>query len=165
MQLSRFLRVFVVAGTLATSSAAISATGVLAYGSADQPLAQIEVSGNCLDPSVPLCAPPPTGFGVGGIWLWIEIDQGGTADVAGAVCGHGNVTPGAFPIRGEFPWVGFHGSLADLQAAFPGTLAVGKDAGDSYYVLPAFGFAFPQTTGHYAVKLANRVFIQSQVAP
>jgi hypothetical protein len=165
MQFSKVLRALLLASTLAASSAAITATGVLAYGAADQPLAQIEVSGNCLDPSFPLCAPPPASFGVGGFWLWIEIDQGGTADVAGAFCGHGNVTPGAFPIRGEFPWVSFSGSLADLQAAFPGTLAVGKDPGDNYYVLPEFGAAFPQTDGHYAVKLANRVFIQSQVAP
>ncbi len=106
-------------------------------------------------------------FGLGGIWLWIEVDQGGTADVAGAGCSHiPGQGSGAGSIRGEVPWWSFSGTVAQLQATFgPETLVVGEDPGGDYYVFPEFGFAFPTTTGHYSLTLDKGVFLQSQVAP
>jgi hypothetical protein len=160
----RLIRVSLVGAALAFAALGTTSGSVLAYGKADHPLAQVELSANCVNRNSPLCAPDK--FGLGGIWLWIEVDQGGTADVAGAGCGH---VPGvggeAGSIRGEFPWVPFQGSLGDLATAFPDVIAVGADSGGSYYVFPEFGFAFPVTTGHYALHLDKGVFLQSQVAP
>jgi hypothetical protein len=160
------LRPLFAAGVLVVASLVVSTGAVGAYGAADHPLAQLTVSANCDNRSFPLCAAPPAGVGLGGIWLWIEIDQGGTAEVAGAGCNHlRGVNPiGAGSIHGEAPWFAFHGTPADLVAAFPGTFVVGTDPGGNYYVVP-FGFAFPVTTGHYSVRLAPGVQIQSTVAP
>jgi hypothetical protein len=160
----RIARAAFLAGLLAIASLGLSVSGAAAYGKADHPLAQIELSANCNNANFPLCAAPPAGVGLGGIWLWIEIDQGGTADVAGAGCTHLRGVSGASSIRGEAPWWSFHGTVADLQVAFPGTVVVGSDPGGNYYVVP-FGFAFPQTVGPYSIRLATGVFIQSQVAP
>lgn len=68
-------------------------------GKADQPLPQVEVSANCNNPSFPRCA---NVVGTGGVWVWIEVDADGTADVAGAGCGHivGRPGGGTYPIRG-----------------------------------------------------------------
>jgi hypothetical protein len=152
--------------TIAVALLGMGSSSVLAYGQADHPLAQLTVSANCDNRSFPLCAAPPTGVGLGGIWLWIEIDQGGMSDVAGAGCNHlRGVDPvGASSIRGEAPWWSFHGTVAALQAAFPGTFVVGADPNGNYYVVP-FGFAFPTTLGHYSTRLAPGVFIQATVAP
>jgi hypothetical protein len=160
----RRIRLILAAGCLAFSALGLNAASALAYGHADQPLAQLELSANCVNRSSAMCS--PDALGLGGVWLWIEIDQGGMADVAGAGCQH---LPGAFggaeSIRGEFPWKAFNGSLGDLQTAYPGIFAVGADQGDQYYVLPDFGFAFPVTTGHYTLSLDKGVFLQAQVAP
>jgi len=160
------LRILASGVSLAVALLGVGSATVLAYGTADHPLAQLTVSANCDNRSFPLCAAPPAGVGLGGIWLWIEIDQGGTADVAGADCNHlrGVAPVGASSIRGEVPWWSFHGTAAALGAAFPGTFVVGTDPNSDYYVVP-FGFAFPKTTGHYSVRLAPGVFIQSTVAP
>ena len=143
----------------------------LAYGATDQPLAQIELSGNCNNPSYDLCAPPPAGVGTGGIWLWIEIDAANTGDVAGAGCGHvvggvgGPGGAGASSIKGDVTWS--YSSLAAGLAAggqFFGTF----DPGDKYYLvtLPTGEmFLFPTTTGHYSFRPTNGVSLQLQVAP
>jgi len=160
----RPVRMLLVAAALAVSSLGIGASGVLAYGHASQPLAQLELSANCVNRDSPLCAPDQ--LGLGGIWVWIEVDADGTADVAGAGCGHlPGVFGGAESIRGEFHWTSFTGSVGALQAKYPGTVAVGPDAHDTYYVLPDLGFAFPVTTGHYSLSLDKGVFLQAQVAP
>ena len=57
---------------MTAASLGVAAPGVAAYGAADQPLAQIEFSGNCNNPDVEFCHK----VGLGGIWLWIEIDGG-----------------------------------------------------------------------------------------
>jgi hypothetical protein len=160
----KLLKVILIAGTVALSSVALSATGVLAYGQADQPLAQIELSANCNNPDFGLCQE----VGLGGIWFWIEIDADGTGDIAGAGCAHtiGGPRGGAFPIRGEVTWESFSGSPADLQAA--GFFAFGVDPGGNYYTVTLFpgeGFAFPKTVGHYSFKPVAGVTIQLQVAP
>lgn len=158
---------FLLAVALACTALATFSSGALAYGRADQPLAQIEISANCTNRNSSLCAPGQ--FGLGGIWLWVEVDANGTADVAGAGCGHLDPVfgSGAESIRGEIPngWTYYSGTPADLMAAFPGTLVVGTDPGSEYYVLPEFGFAFPTTTGHYSLTLDKGVFVQAQVAP
>src|SRR5215831_115288 len=100
------LRLVLSASLLAIAALGATTGGVAAYGHADHPLAQIELSGNCNNPDVPLCAPPEAGgIGLGGIWLWIEIDGNGSGDVAGAGCGHiRGVGGGADSIRGDITW-------------------------------------------------------------
>jgi len=145
---------------------ALPAAEALAYGKADQPLAQLEFSGNCDNPSFPLCAPPPGGVGTGGIWFWVEIDAGGSGDIRGAECihtigGHGPV--GAVSINGDVTWV--QGSAADFP---PGTFAVGTDPNDSYYIVTLEQgdvFAFPVTQGHYSLHPVSGVAIEATVAP
>jgi hypothetical protein len=160
----RPVRILIVAALLALSSLSVGASGVLAYGHADQPLAQLELSANCVNRNSPLCAPDV--LGLGGIWVWVEVDAGGTADVAGAACQHmPGVFGGAESIRGEMSWVDFSGTADELAAAYPGVFVVGTDPHGKYYVLPDLGFAFPQTTGHYSLTLDKGVFLQSQVAP
>jgi hypothetical protein len=155
------LRVVLAAGALAAVALGATTGGVAAYGRAEHPLAQIEFSGNCNNPNFPLCAPPPAGFGLGGIWLWIEIDQGGTGDVAGAGCGHDRAGHGgAGPIRGEITWWGSTGPQGEFFALDPHNL---------YYnvVIPGGGppLSFPQTVGHYSFMPAPGVAVQLQVAP
>jgi hypothetical protein len=107
----KIARIAVLAGVLSAASLGFMAGDAAAYGQADGPIAQIEFSGNCNNPDFVLCYPPDQGgFGLGGIWLWIEIDGGagatsGDADIAGSGCGHiRGVGGGAFSIRGEFDW-------------------------------------------------------------
>jgi hypothetical protein len=158
----RKLRLLLVAGALAIVSLGASTGGVAAYGKADQPLAQIEFSANCNNPDFPLCAPPPDGFGLGGVWLWIEIDGvNQTGDIAGAGCGHvRGGGGGAGSIRGDITWWGSTG---------PQGLAFAIDPNDLYYnvVLGDGGppISFPQTVGHYSFQPAPGVSVQTQVAP
>jgi hypothetical protein len=155
------IRVAVLAAMLATASLIATASSVGAYGKADQPLAQIEFSGNCNNPSFPLCFPPPNGFGLGGIWLWIEIDANGTGDIAGAGCGHDRAgTGGAGSIRGEITWwpsVGAQGAVFFLD---PNNRYYNVNIGDGGPPL-----SFPQTIGHYSLHPAAGVALELQVAP
>jgi hypothetical protein len=144
-----------------------------AYGKAESPLAQIEFSGNCNNPSFPFCAQPPAGVGLGGIWFWIEIDAGGEGDISGAGCGHtfggahGPGGAGGGPIKGEITWS--YSNRADGVSAgalsFPGL----EDPNDHYYLVTLPGgankFLFPTTTGHYSFAPVHGVTLQLQVAP
>jgi hypothetical protein len=160
----RKLRIMLVASALAVSVLGVGASGVFAYGRADQPLAQVELSANCTNRESPFCS--QEALGLGGIWFWVELDAGGSGDVAGAGCQHlAGVFGGAEPIRGEISWISFTGSVGDLETTYPGVVAVGADPNDAYYVVPALGFAFPMTTGHYTLTLDKGVFLQAQVAP
>jgi hypothetical protein len=155
------LRVLVAVGALAAATLGATTAGALAYGKADHPLAQIEFSANCNNPSFPLCAPPPAGFGLGGVWLWIEIDAGGSGDIAGAGCGHDRAgTGGAGSIRGEISWWGSVG---------PQGLAFAVDPNDLYYNISLGDggppLSFPQTVGHYSFMPAPGVAVQTQIAP
>src|SRR5207245_1320108 len=85
----------------------------------------------------PLVDQPHRTTGLGGIWLWIEIDQGGTADVAGADCTHLKGVTDASSIRGESAMVELPRHGRALQAAFPDTFVVGSDPGGNYYVVPS----------------------------
>ncbi|MDE3073944.1 MAG: hypothetical protein KGJ86_00820 [Chloroflexota bacterium] len=157
---------------------AAPASGALAYGAADQPLAQLELSGNCDNPGYFLCSPEI--FGLGGIWLWVEIDNvngAHTADFAGSGCGHvlggnqgsqSNPGAGAGSIKGETTWTYSTGVPA---GAFP----FGIDPHNSYYVFSITDqegtetFAVPTTVGHYQNQYPNGpvpgVTIATQVAP
>lgn len=169
-RLARPLRLLIPVALLVAASLAASTTGAAAYGSADQPLAQLELSANCDNPNFVLCAPPPAGVGTGGIWLWIEIDSNGTGDVAGAGCGHtvggvgGPGGAGAGSIRGEVTWT--YATSAQAQAV--GAFLFAIDPNDRYYLVnmgPDGSFAFPTTRGHYSFQPAPAVSIQLQVAP
>jgi hypothetical protein len=154
----RGLRIGLVAGSLALASMGMMASGVAAYGAADQPLAQIEFSANCNNPTFGFCQQ----VGLGGIWLWIEIDAGGTADVAGAGCGHvRGVGGGAGSIRGEFPWWS-----SDTPEGMDVTFG-GYNGVDGWYNV-AIGpetFSFPISTGHWSTHPTTAVAIEVQVAP
>jgi hypothetical protein len=160
-----------------------SAGKAFAYGTADQPIAQVEISGNCDNPSFPLCAPPPDGVGLGGVWVWSELDTSGgvvtsgTMDATVTFCGHviggggpGSAGAGGGPVRGG-TWSTIS-SLADAPpGAFPfydpskytGSLRVldffpGTGSDDFIAVVPA-------QVGHYSLQPVHGVTIQTQVAP
>jgi hypothetical protein len=150
-----------IAGLLVVASMGFGTSGVAAYGHDDQPLAQIELSLNCNNPDFPGCQPPPVGFGLGGVWLWIEIDGVGTADVAGSVCGHDRAgSGGAFGIRGEFDWSFSPTPVGGILFPDP----------NGYYVVdfgPVLGskLSLPVTQGHYSAHPLPGVAIELQVAP
>jgi hypothetical protein len=138
-----------------------------AYGRADSPLAQIEFSGNCDNPSFGFCAPPPAGVGIGGIWLWVEIDADGTGDLSGAVCGHtfGTGPSGAQSIKGGAHWT--YSTRADGMGqgafGFPGII----DPHDRYYLVTiptGEKLLFPTTVAHYSFAPVHGVSLQLQVA-
>lgn len=161
----RIVRLALLAGALAFATLGFSAGGVAAYGHADQPLAQLEFSANCNNPDFPLCAPPPAGFGLGGIWLWIEIDAGQTGDVAGAGCGHvrGGPRGGAGPINGDVTWW-----WSQFPQGFPTAFGAPLDPAGYYNVALPGGeevLAFPVTQGHYSAHPAPGVAIETTVAP
>jgi hypothetical protein len=157
MRFLKLLRVVLLAAALAIPTVAFTSGSAFAYGAADQPLAQLEISGNCDNPNFSFCRDV---VGVGGIWLWIEIDADGTADVAGSVCQHtvGGPRGGAFAIRGEFDWIStFIPPSPQLQVT---------DPTNTYYVLLEFDlFPIPVTQGHYSFQPVPGVSLQVQVAP
>lgn len=140
---------------------ALGAGSAFAYGRADEPLAQIEISGNCDNASFWLCQ--PDAVGTGGIWVWIEVDANGTADAAGAVCGHTIGGPRGFAgsIRGEYDW-----SYVTADQLPPGPPLLITDPGGKYYWIPdVFDQPIPVTQGHYSFHPAPGVSLQIQVAP
>jgi hypothetical protein len=164
----KIARMASLAGLLAAASLGFTAGGAAAYGHADGPIAQIEFSGNCNNPDFFLCSSPPAGFGLGGIWLWIEIDGGagattGEADIAGSGCGHVRGVGGrAFSIRGEFDWW-WSATPEGADVSF-GTYS----GADGYYNValgPGDVFSFPVTIGHYSFHPAPAVATELQVAP
>jgi hypothetical protein len=160
----RLLRLALAAGLLAAASLVASAPGAAAYGIADGPIAQIEFSANCNNPDFGLCQQ----VGLGGIWLWIEIDGGagalgGDADIAGSGCGHiRGVGGGAFSIRGEFDWW-----WAPVPQGLDVTFGAPLDPNGYYNVDLENGLvlAFPVTTGHYSFHPVPAVAVETQVAP
>jgi hypothetical protein len=98
-------------------------------GAADRPLARLEFSGNCNNPTYSLCQQ----VGLGGIWIWIEIDANNTGDIAGAGCGHvRGVGGGAGSIRGDITWT--YTTFAGASGA--GAFILGIDPGNQYYLVP-----------------------------
>jgi len=164
MRFLKLLRVLLLAAALAIPTLAVSSGSVFAYGRADQPLAQLEISGNCDNPSVYFCS---NVVGVGGIWLWVEIDANGTGDVAGSGCEHnvGGPRGGAESIRGDVTWEYVDGATA---ASYGFSFPTIVDKTDTYYLIWFQGqplFATPVTVGHYAFHPTHGVSLQIQVAP
>jgi hypothetical protein len=156
------LRVLLAAGALTAITLGAATTGAAAYGRADHLLAQIEFSANCDNPGFRLCAPPPNGFGLGGIWFWIEIDANGTGDISGAGCDHvpGGGGGGAGSIRGDVTWWPSTGPQGLAFAVDPNNLYYNVDIGDG-----GPPFSFPRTVGHYSFAPAPGVTVQTQIAP
>lgn len=156
----------------AVASAAILLTGAIApravVASTSQTLAQVTVAANCDNPNYALCAPPPNGFGTGGIWFWVEIDAGGTGVLSGADCGHtvggvgGPGGAGADSIKGPITWT----SVATVP---PGAPLFAVDPQGNYYLVNLPGGAgrwlVPKTPGHYSFRPTNGVQVQTTVAP
>ncbi len=163
----RILRLLLPAALLVIAMAS-STTTASAYGTSDQPLAQVEVSANCDNPSIAICQPQPAGFGLGGIWVWVEIDGDGSAEIRGAGCGHGSAGSGGGPIHFTGSWFPFYGTAAQLEAAMgppPQFFIAAVDPNNKYYVLPQLGLAVPQTQGHYGLRLAPGAQVQVTIAP
>jgi hypothetical protein len=157
----RVARIIALAGSLAIAGLGLTATSVGAYGRADQPLAQIAFSASCNNPSFPLCD-PTTGFGLGGIWIWVEIDANQTGDVAGADCTHvRGVGGGAGSIRGDVTW--WWSATPEGIPAIPGPL----DPNGYYNVALPVGqtLSFNVSVGHYSAHPVPGVTLNLQVAP
>lgn len=161
MGLARVARVALATSALIIASLGLTASSAAAYGRADQPLAQIAFSASCNNPTFPLCD-PTTGFGLGGIWIWVEIDANHTGDVAGADCTHvRGVGGGAGQIRGDVTW--WWSQTPEGIPAVPGPL----DPNGYYNVaLPNHVvLSFNVTVGHYSVHPVPGVTLNLQVAP
>jgi hypothetical protein len=167
----------------ASAAALVGANSAMAYGKADGPIAQVEISGNCNNNAY--CS---TYFGgTGGIWIWAEIDSGGTVDATLAGCGHtvggggpGSAGAGGGPTTGTWTIVSRDQMLADAGSnlVFPVALAVDKFGSllnVTYYEIDfggGFVVAVPTVKGHYNVSglqylfgFASGVNFQTQVAP
>lgn len=181
----RFRRSLLAAAVLPLAVGGMIVAGApkaLAYGSADQPIAQIEISGNCNNPSYPLCAPPPDGVGLGGVWVWSELDTSGgnltsgTMDATVTFCGHviGGGGPGSAGAGGGPDRNGVWYTISSLDQAPAGAFPFydpSKYSGnlrvlDFFPGSPDdFITVVPAQMGHYSLQPVNGVTIQTQVAP
>lgn len=191
MRKGLLLALFVAA--LAVAAGALGSGRALAYGHADQPLAQVEVSGNCTNPT--WCS--ENFGGTGGVWIWAELDAGGTVDATFAGCGHtvggggpGGAGGGGSPVTGEWQLASnLFDAFTINPDVFPIDLALNSDGSLNltvgYYVITLhtpgpdgdFVFAVPAQVGHYsygALQFINGipagtkipgVNFQTQVAP
>jgi hypothetical protein len=165
---------------------ALATTAAFGYGKADNPVAQVTLSGNCDNPAFPLCAPPPDGVGLGGIWAWSELDANtgsatsGTMDATVAECGHtvGGGGPGSAGAGGgpdPFGTWQTYDSLGDAMAANPAAFPFYDPTtyqGSVYLMdfFPGSGsqdfvVAVPTQKGHYNQHPTNGVSLQATVAP
>jgi hypothetical protein len=145
----------VVAGLVGTDRAQ-------AYGHADQPVAQVEVSGNCNNAS--FCN---ANFGgTGGVWIWAELDGDGSVDATFAGCGHtvggsggaGGAGGGGGPASGTWTVASNIFDAVSDPNVFPVGLALNSDGSLNtsvpYYVITLdvggpFEIAVPAQVGHY----------------
>jgi hypothetical protein len=166
MRLRTGLAALVAAGALVAVTGTVAPGRALAYGAASSPVAQVELSANCDNPSFFLCSHV---VGTGGIWFWVELDANLTGDLSGAACGHtvggagGPGGAGAGSIKQTVSWSYTSLEAAPSNATFFGTF----DPHDSYYLISTQEglWLIPTTTGHYSVHLTNGVSIQITVAP
>ena len=167
----KFSLATVIAGALAVVGLLAAAAPAGAYGTGK--IYEVTYSANCDNPSSPLCAPFPAGFGLGGAWGWFEIDgsspnaTSGTADGTATFCSHGS--PAFHANLTDTPWITMTGAqIAQLNAGQPLSNQIfpadfpGKST-ENYIVVLAIGFAFPTTPGHYSVKAGPGVTVQSTV--
>lgn len=145
-----------------TLIAGSTATTAAAYG--NDAVYQIEFSGNCDNPASPVCAPPPSGFGVGGIWVWAALDKGGDGDATVAFCAHGLPSvPHGFAAGGptEITWV----KITHVGNPFD-VGSVNQDPHNTYLAIStAQGplITVPATPGHYSFRAGPAVQAQTQV--
>lgn len=131
-------------------------TSAFAYGAADHAVAQVEISGNCDNPSFPLCAPEPDGVRTGGVWAWCELNStggdatSGTMDATVAFCSHvvGGGGPGGAGAFGHPDHDGIWWTIHSLAAAPAGAFPFFDTSTTypSYYVLPSSLAAGPMTS-------------------
>jgi hypothetical protein len=143
----RLLMALVLALPLAGASTAAGTALVSAdYGS--NAVRQVEISANSGGPSG------------GGVWLWIELDQGGTGTYAGSDCGHGG--QGTASDKGQVTWLPDGNTITisgvQLNALPP-------------FLQPAY-ISVPWSTGHVTEPLGSVLVglpfpgtAQVQVAP
>jgi hypothetical protein len=180
------LLVVVVAAAFAAAFGAWGAGSALAYGSQDGPLAQVEISFNCTNPT--LCV-PALGF-TGGLWIWAEVDSGNSLDYTLSGCGHtvggggpGSAGGGGGPATGSWQEYSSFGAAMGNATGTVVPAAVALDAGGhptgSYYVLAmhdpvlgALSVIVPAEPGHYNVSglqlqdvSGPGVNTQTQIAP
>jgi hypothetical protein len=177
----RAIFVSVLAVALGFAGSLLSTEMAFAYGSADHPIAQVEISGNCNNPDFELCQE----VGLGGVWAWAELDTAGGNVTSGdmdftlAFCGHSG--PGGGPHSaggggqpGEGEWWTAN-SLNDALAAGAFPFFDTSKTYDAYYVLDFFPgtgqddfiAVVPAGYGHYSSPSwfpAGAQF-QTQVAP
>ncbi len=160
-RIRRLMLAIVAPGVLvaATAGGALGATAAQAYGTTH--VYQLTFSLNCDAKASPLCAPAPSGFGLGGVWGWIEPDSDGTAVATVTFCGHGQGFNGATHenLKGV-AWSIVSGS--QLGGAF----VVGVDPTGKYIVFTGspLGFvAFPVTPDHYSTSFGPGITAQATV--
>lgn len=177
-RLIRYAALVAAIGAIAVIALA-EAGGALAYGNADAPIAQVEISANCNNPDFGVCQQ----VGLGGVWTWAELDTAGGDGTSGSMdytlsfCGH--TGPGGGPhSAGAFghPGTGRWWKIDDLSDAPSGAFPFFDTSGYSgpYYVLDfmdggpePFMAVVPATYGHYSNPgswPAGAQF-QTQIAP
>jgi hypothetical protein len=151
-----------------------SAGPAAAYGGGH--LDEITLSYNCQNTSI--CSSPANPFGIGGLWGWVEPDQGGSVDGQLEFQGHANTSRPY--LNGQGHTTGFTGwSVITCTASVQnspdcGLLApegVPADPGGQYFDIGAvFGTTIgllpvltPATPGNYSAHVAPGVFDQVQV--
>ena len=159
---------------------ALAVVGALVIGAASQAgaygtehLFEITLSYNCQNISI--CSSPANPFGIGGLWGWVEPDQGGSVDGQLQLQGHAN-TDRPF-LNGPAHTTGFLGySVISCPSAAPGCGLLGPEGvptdpnGMYFEVLAVFSGAVgvlpvltPATPGQYSLHGAPGVFSQTQV--
>jgi hypothetical protein len=177
----RALLVSVLAAALAVGASLISTGTAYAYGSVDQPIAQVEISANCNNPDFALCQD----VGLGGVWAWAELDTAGGNGTSGSMdftltfCGHsgpggGAHSAGGFGHPGEGVWWTVN-NLGDALAAGAFPFFDTSQTYGAYYVLdffPGTGVddfiaVVPAAYGHYnsPSSFPAGAQFQTQVAP
>jgi hypothetical protein len=184
-------KMLLLASALCVVTALVGTGRALAYGHADQPVAQVEVTANCTNPS--FCTVENFG-GTGGVWIWAELDADGSVDATFAGCGHtvgGAGGPGGAgahggPVSGTWKLASNIFDAISDPNVFPTALALNSDGSVNtsvpYYVITLdvggpFEIAVPAQVGHYnysGFQLVNGIPVgttvpgvnfQTQVAP
>lgn len=160
----RFLRLFLPIAIVAFGLAG-STISASAYGRADQPLAQVEISANCDNSGFAFCA---NVVGTGGIWFWVELDANHTGDLSGAECGHtvGGGGAGAGSISGNVTW--FYSAAPVGVNVLNATDPTDTHGITNWYVIVMPNgppFSVPVQTGHYSWQPISGVSLQTTVAP
>lgn len=149
--MSQKLRLLLLMLSVAVLGAA-GTSGASAYGTAH--LFQITLSENCVNP-VTCVQSQFNPFGIGGIWGWIEPDEGGSADTQVTFQGHSNADPtlnGTVHLPSNWAW-----QIINLSQPPPPIISPPDPNGNYFFfTIPGFnGFEFltPATPGHYAESL------------